>query len=1080
MTTTLPFQNIKLTFQDGEVISIPLTDANAMHAKKGTLSLAKKFSKVFQEKVLDKGKYEQLMTQFRKGEFAKRVIKVDFPKAKDNVSYPAFSLEFDVYVQEEKNGIWGIIPALGLECMAKDEATFSQRAAEVIQVEFTARKRLQAVQSIISAMWFEKTSLKSTEVELKFHTPAELKEIHQDKGQKLLSKVATKLKVKKAEAYGREEHVKQMGRILSGRFSKNILLVGASGTGKTALVREVAFRRSKAKEEADIWETSASRLIKELTGDTGWQDNLSILVSELTEQGDFLFVRNLSDLFEVGRYEGNDVSMAEYLRSSLGRGEFTLIAECTSEERARIELLSPNYLAFFQVVELQAPQKGLEDIIVKKVGDLAGDNQVEFQPGAVEEVIRLHQRFMPYSGMPGKPIRFLESVLLAKKEVVKEKAKDQKAKANARKAPITREAVLEYFSQDSGMPLFLIDPDKPMDVHDIKQNFNENVFGQEKAVEAVTGLLASVKTALTRSGKPIASFLFVGPTGVGKTELAKVLANFTFGSRERMVRFDMSEYSNPYAVMRLTGQHFNSDGLLTSAVRREPFCVLLFDEIEKADPSFFDLLLQILGEGRLSDSRGQLVNFCSAIIVMTSNIGAANLSQNRIGWKKELDTDDVTAHFTREVEKHFKPELFNRIDSVVAFEPLSKETVRYVVEREIQLFKKREGIQFRRVDLDITDEALDLLAEKGYDPKYGARYLQRAIREVLIIPLAHELNRHEHDDRLSIKVLVEENEIEIKVEADEMAFDLLMEQWDKLTLAEESSRLRRKMVRMLEGPVFMRMQSELDMMETEKERMKEKFWEDRNASGQYTHFLSAKERSEKLIQEIQDFEMEMALSSMGQAEFQADFQERLDAWNQRLQTWQLQVHSLFYPNENVFRFGFYGKSPEKPMAFYLQLFLKKEIEISHAHAIWFKEGSSGKGQFEKQIINFETLKSGKFKPSASGLTLYGFELKLEAPAVKKYLGWEIGIQKWEGQEKGQWNNYHMLMHGEEFETPDNIHRQNFYKNPKAHRTWADRELLDNRLNIQSSARPPERSEIITKKLDELFWAVMDKVFLGAG
>jgi ATP-dependent Clp protease ATP-binding subunit ClpA len=377
--------------------------------------------------------------------------------------------------------------------------------------------------------------------------------------------------------------------------------------GKTALIWEIARQSEQRGVEGRIWETTASILIKELTKQTGWQDNLSFLCQELTKTRDMLFIRNLMELFEVGKYEGNDMAIADFLRAYLSRGEITLISECTDEEMALIELRSPNYLTFFQIIRLEEPREELERIILRKVLSIAQSRKMDISEEAIREVIRLNRRFLPYSGMPGKPIRFLESLLITEKK----------------RSAITRQEVIRYFCEESGMPAFIIDPQVPMHAAEVRRRFNSSVFGQERAVDVVVDRITFVKTALTRTGQPIASLLFVGPTGVGKTEMAKVLAEFMFGSRDRLTRFDMSEFSSPYAVMRLIGTGYFSDGLLTSAVRREPFSVILFDEIEKAHSSFNDLLLQILSEGRLTDSQGKLVNFCSAIIIMTSNLGAA-------------------------------------------------------------------------------------------------------------------------------------------------------------------------------------------------------------------------------------------------------------------------------------------------------------------------------------------------------------------------------------------------------------------------------------------------------------------------
>ena len=179
-----------------------------------------------------------------------------------------------------------------------------------------------------------------------------------------------------------------------------------------------------------------------------------------------------------------------------------------------------------------------------------------------------------------------------------------------------------------------------------------------------------------------------------------------------MIRFDMSEYSNPYTVMKLTGESYFKDGLLTSAVRQTPFSVILFDEIEKAHPVFYDLLLQMLGEGRLTDSAGRLVNFCSTIIIMTSNIGAANLQTGRVGWNNNANLEEITTHFDSEVKKHFRPELFNRIDQVIPFEPLTADVIRKVTDREMDLLKKREGIAYRSMDFYIADEVYDVFRSK--------------------------------------------------------------------------------------------------------------------------------------------------------------------------------------------------------------------------------------------------------------------------------------------------------------------------------------------------------------------------------
>lgn len=1094
---TLPFQTIVLRFNNGEEITFPLSDPNAFHFGIGATGLAEKFGARFQKKQLDNGKITGLLDMLRGGDFHSKKITVPFTKAPDGISYPDFELEFDCIYQPLSESFWGMVPALGLEALAATAAELDQHLIEVVRIEFSSKKRLQSVFQIVAASWYDGAEVVSSAIKLKTWSPTELVENQRNKALELLPKVAERMVEPHPQAYGREPELEQMERILKGRFSRNLLLVGPSGTGKTALVQELVHRKKQLVITAEIWETTASVLIKELTGETGWQDNASLLIKELTLKGDILFVRNLAELFEIGRYEGNAVSVAEYLRSAVGRGEVTLIGECTPEERARIDLQSPGYLPFFQTVEVTEPRGDVEDIILQKINSLAGKRRVAVEPAAVQEIVRLHRRFSPYSGMPGKPIRFLESLVigLAEQPVLtkKKKNKAQAENIEGNKTPtVTRELVLKAYCEESGLPLFMVDPSLPMDVPAIHAKFSANVFGQERAVTAVVDMLATVKTALSRTGKPIASLLFAGPTGVGKTELAKVLATSMFGSRDRMLRFDMSEYSNPWSVMRLTGEGYYAEGLLTSAVRRDPFSVLLFDEIEKADPKFFELLLQMLSEGRLSDSRGRAVNFCSTIIIMTTNIGAANLHRNRISWKKELGEKDVSAHFTAAIEQHFRPELYNRIDAIVAFAPLDLQTVRHVVKREIELFRNREGIRFRYVDMGIDDSVYEHLAEAGYEARYGARYLQRTIREKLAVPLAEKLNGFAFDERLSVHVSIQEGEIKITVDADPLGFDLLMEQWDKLTLTEKTSHQRRKIALLLESPLFLRFESEKELMEAEKKRNEPAFWKNPEQSKRFSAFVGAYASSQEILKTIQELEVEIALACMGHGHFLTDFGLRLETWEASFFQLQIKLHSLIFPKRDICRVGIYGVNLGAVLQFYQAIFEAKNFEIKAAETVWFREGHTNEVATQKptspkpkekntnyvyQPVPENAIGRQPFTPPMKGDLLCGIELEVFGPSAWLYLQEEKGFQVWSTKEQPEPFLLYVHTFLAKIKTPEEVHRQAFYLNGKARRHVFPLGFSDSKLGLATSNTPMDNIPLLIEKLDAQYKEGLLRAFL---
>ena len=687
---------------------------------------------------------------------------------------------------------------------------------------------------------------------------------------------------------------------------------------------------------------------------------------------DILFVRNLLELFEVGKYVGNDVSMADYMRTFLSRGEVTMITECTEEEFARIQLKNPNYTNLFQIIKLTEPKEELEEIIINKVNDIAKTRKVVLEEEAIKETIRLNRRYTPYAGFPGKPIRFLENLLINRKAISKH---------------VNRSEVIRNFCEETGMPQFMVDPNLPMDLTEVEKKFKSNVFGQDKAIHSLTGLLASVKTALMRTGKPIASLLFIGPTGVGKTEMAKVLSQFMFGGRDRMIRFDMSEFSDPYSVMRLTGESYFSDGLLTSAVRREPFCVLLFDEIEKAHRDFYDLLLQILSEGRLTDSSGKLVNFCSTIIIMTSNIGATNLQTNPIGLNTNTDAEQISEHFLSAVQKYFRPELYNRIDQVLPFEPLSKEVVRFVVDRELKLFRKREGVRFRKMDLLIEEKIHNFLSKEGYNSKYGARYLQRAIREKLILPLAKELSTHDYDDQLIVKIKQSGKNLIPTIEADPLGLDLLLEELDKINFADHASDLRRQIYRLQEGHFYVMMLSELDIMERSKEKEGERFWKNKARGIKYTYYIQTIQKIKNLNNQIESHEEELSLSCMDLNAYNPGLIEDLKKWEIDLYQLKISLYAHLNTNANHCSIGIYGTELQEIVGFYCELISTQDYTFS-AKSVWFRDAL-----YNKEILDLEfggkkkaaeyiyKEFAGKFdenlKPPKKGDILYGIELKVK-------------------------------------------------------------------------------------------------------
>lgn len=1035
---SLPFHAFRLKFPNrhGDQVLRPIADTSFVSVGESKHLLMERFAAAFQQDVLDKGRAGELLDMSLYQDLMQTTISTHFPEASDRVSFPAFDMELDAFYGSRNGTWWGIIPALGVEAAADGEEQLMQSLADNIRVYFIRTGRLRAVQGIVSALWYEEVSLQSSTISLQALTPSEVESQEAKVARQLLADAATPLQVVRKELFGMEHELEQVLRAFHNNFGRCVLLVGPGGCGKSTIVAE-ASRQWKIKHRSGLfWETTASRLIKELTRDTGWQYNLSHLCRELHTNGDWLYVRSLMELFEVGRYAGNEVSIGEFLRNYLSRGEIALIAECTPEELQRIELISPNFASFFSKVEVIPPkEKVLEDIIHNSIQQLAAERKIHLDKTAVREAIALHARFNPYSGMPGKVIRFLEAAM----------REPLRAGSKTTQRRITAKDIVSRFCEESGIPPLLLDDDLAFEPDLMLERFNNNVFGQPHAAAAITDMLVKMKTRTSRGRKPIASILFAGPTGVGKTELAKVLAEVVFGDRRRMIRFDMSEYSGPDAVFRLTGAG-DTDGLLTAAVRKEPFCVLLFDEIEKAAPDFYDLLLQILDEGRLSDNSGKLVNFCSAIIILTSNIGASGLKSRPIGLKPGRTASNLREHYHDAVKKYFRPELINRFDEIIPFNALDEAAIRFVVDRELKMLYQREGIRYRRMNLHIDEKVADYLGQRGFDPQYGARYLQRAMRGMLLLPLSKSLADQDPTDHLEVFVQMDAQVYRptIVVESDPLSLELLIEELHHANMTNHTSTLRRMIYSVEDGFLYRELLSNWSMLDDDRRNHSSSFWKDHERAREFNALSQFIERMNALKSDIETLEMNAAVSFLGQASDDVNLPTLLTNWTSDTFIFKKDIVAYSKSDFNTCLLGMYGVDLEKIYSSYITILQRLGLKLAAIRAVWHRasyydemvpdpDNADARVKREAYLYTDEDWVSDtsvvfkKPQPEKSGDKFVGLECKVQGPLAYLLLLGESGFQHWLHPGHVEYAPYWVqVMPADTYTTPKRVHRLDFF------------------------------------------------------
>ncbi|MFO0876426.1 MAG: AAA family ATPase [Gemmataceae bacterium] len=643
-----------------------------------------------------------------------------------------------------------LLPTLGVEVVAASEQEREEMLPRHARI---ALMRVQAMRLDQLGQLARVTGLEiqHADVQVERKTPRQAVQAERDQREakkSVLEEVGTRLDgLALRPAFEMDEPLRLLAETLGGRHPRSVLLIGPSGVGKTALLHElVRQREALGLAGRPFWATSGARLVAGQSGFGMWQKRCQDVLREASRTRAILHLGSLVELLEVGKSEGQSQGLATFLRPSLARGELLGVLECTADELPFIERQDPHLVRALMPLRLTEPDLARVERILRQV---AG-NPTPLEPAGLTEILRLHARYAAYSANPGRPLRFLRNLLA---DVPEERR-------------VGRAEVTEAFARETGLPLVLLEDSIRLDLEATRTWFASRVIGQDEAVSLVVDLLATVKAALNRPRKPIASLLFIGPTGVGKTEMAKALAEFLFGSRDRLTRFDMSEYADAQAVQRLIGGAGASEGLLTARVREQPFSVVLLDEVEKAHPQLFDLLLQVLGEGRLTDTLGRLADFSNSVVILTSNLGAESYLQGDFGLLPgQATAARAREHFTREVEGALRPELVNRIDRVVPFVPLEADITRRIAARQIQLLRQRDGIHFRGVTLEVSEALVDWLTQKGHDPRYGARPLKRTIERYLLAPLAEQMNGYLTDTALRVTLGVEHDAPQIHVRA---------------------------------------------------------------------------------------------------------------------------------------------------------------------------------------------------------------------------------------------------------------------------------------------------------------------------
>ena len=552
-------------------------------------------------------------------------------------------------------------------------------------------------------------------------------------------------------AVGRENEIAELSKLLQSTDKRPVVIIGNKQVGKTSLLHEFTFRKVESRknnrpDEKQVWLISPQRLISGMSFVGQWENRLIAILRESAKQNHLLYFDDLLGLFLAGVSASADLNVAQVMKPYIERRDIRVVAEITPETWRILQEKDRSFAELFHVFRLnETNDDETLKILLSVRRRLEAEYKCEFGLETLPIALDLQRRYVREASFPGKAASFLQQVA----------GKFQDAK-------ISRINILEEFEAKSGLRVAFLDDSQKLEREKIVKSIAQGVIGQKTAVESAADVISIAKSRLNDTSRPLASFLFLGSTGVGKTEAAKQIAAYLYGNAEKLLRFDMNEFVTAFDVARLVGTFDQPEGLLTSAIRRSPFSVVLLDEIEKAHADVFNLLLQVTGDGRLTDAHGRTADFSNAIIILTSNLGSREANV-KLGFR---ETNETNASIYRQAaEKFFRPEFFNRLDKIIPFERLSREDVEQIARIQLQKVFAREGFSRRNCRIELEPSALQKIVDEGYHPELGARALKRAIERNLISPVAAQLSALKSTTPTIIKVSRIDDKFVTQVEA---------------------------------------------------------------------------------------------------------------------------------------------------------------------------------------------------------------------------------------------------------------------------------------------------------------------------